>query len=133
MRVDGDYCSRRPGFLPTAVAVVWSRTRLIGEFSEIMQAVEAWPGAAVLHGRSGLSFTLNGVEFGQLKWSGQLVLGREREALDAILAKKLARLDPELRDRDSVVFVIRNGTDVRRSLALLRRAYLIADSSQSNN
>lgn len=118
---------RRAVILPTAMASLWSRSSMLGEFWDIVQAVGAWSGAAIIQSPGGLKLTLNGVQLGQLKWGGRLVLTLAPEARNAILAEKMARSDPDRPGANTVVFDVRGAGDVNQALSLLRFAYLTQD------
>jgi hypothetical protein len=111
--------------LPNAMAFLWSRTGLLREFLDIVEVVGAWPDARIIENRDGLTFAVNDVKLGHLKWRGQLVLAFRRESRSVIADEKLE--EPDQRDEDVIVFNIRSATDVDRALCLLRFAYLISD------
>src|SRR5476651_967837 len=120
--------NRQVIILPTAMALVWARTSLIREFWDVVQAVGSWSGAMIIQDRKGLRFTLNHVELGELNWGGQLIIGFGPKARNAIVAEKMARVDPDQPDAHRVLIDIRNASDVNRALTLLRLAYLTLDS-----
>jgi hypothetical protein len=111
------------------MALIWARTSLIRDFWDVVQAVGSWSGAKIIQDRKGLRLTLNHEELGQLNWGGQLIMGFAPIARNAIVAEKMARVDPDQPDAHRVLIDIRNASDVNRALTLLRLAYLTLDSA----
>jgi len=121
---------RRVDILPNAMAALWSRTSMLKEFWDVVQAVGTWSGAAITRDRRGLCLMLNGVKLGHLDWDGRLVLPFGPKMRDELVAPRTANLDPDPADTGRSIFDIRTAADVNRALSLLRFAYLIADSKQ---
>ena len=118
----------RVHILPDAMAVLWSRTSMLKEFWDIVQAVGTWSGAVITRDRRGLCLTVSGVKLGHLDWDGGLVLPFGPEMRDELVAPTTANLDPDPADTSRSIFDVRTAADVNRALWLLRFAYLIADS-----
>jgi hypothetical protein len=123
---------RRLVILPTAMARLWSHTSWLSEFWDVVQVFGAWSGAAIIEDRHGLRLTLSGVDLGHLRWGGRLVLPFGPNVRNALVAEKMARIEPERPNANKVVLDIRNATDVNRALSLLRLAYLISDSDRND-
>ena len=115
--------------LPNAMAVLWSRTSMVKEFWDVVQAVGNWPGAAITRDRRGFCLTLHGVKLGHLDWDGRLVLPFGPEMRNELVAEKMAYRDPDQADTGPAILDVRTPGDVHRALWLLRFAYLVADSN----
>ena len=122
---------RRVQILPNAMAALWSRTSMLKEFWDIVQAVGTWPGAVITRDRRGLCLTLNGVQLGHLDWDGRLVFPFAPEMRNELVAEKMAHRYPNQADMECAVLDVRTADDVDRALWLLRFAYLIADSKEN--
>ena len=120
---------RRVDILPNAMAQLWSRTSMLKEFWDVVQAVGTWPGAAITRDRRGLCLKLNAVTLGHLDWDGRLVLPFAPQMRDEILAPKAAHREPEPADTRHSTFEVRTANDVIPALSLLRFAYLSADEN----
>jgi hypothetical protein len=118
----------RVDILPNAMAALWSRTSMLKEFWDIVQAFGAWPGAAITRGRRGLSLTLDGVKLGHLDWDGRLVLSFGTEMRNEIVAPMMANLGPDPGDIKDAILDVRTADGVDRALWLLRFAYLVTDT-----
>jgi luciferase-like monooxygenase len=116
--------------LPNAMAAIWSRTSMLKEFWELVQAVGTWPGAVITRDRSGLCLTLNGVNLGHLDWDGRLVLPFEPEMQNELVAEKMANREPDYPNGGHAIIDVRTADDVDRALWLLRFAYLSGASKQ---
>ena len=116
---------------PSVAAFLWSRTSLLKEFSDLVQEFGRWPGAVIEENRFGLRFTLDGLELGQLNWGGRFVLVFEPEAGNAIMAEKMAEVDPDQPHATAFVIDITSGNDLNQALGLLRFAYLALDLNQN--
>jgi len=112
------------------MASLWSRSSLMKEFWDVVQAVGTWPGAAITRDRNGLCLTLNDVKLGHLDWGGRLVLSFGPEMRDKLLAEKMANRDRNQPDTGRAIVDIRTADDVDRALWLLRFAYLIEDAKR---
>jgi hypothetical protein len=115
---------RRVDILPNAMASLWSRTSMLKEFWDVVQAVGTWPGAVITRDRRGLCLTLNGVNLGHLDWDGRLVLPFGPEMRNELVAEKMATPDPDQAEMEYATLDIRTADDVHRALWLLRFAYL---------
>ena len=123
-------CDHRVDILPNAMAALWSRTSMLKEFWDVVQAVGTWPGAAITRDRRGLCLAVNGVKLGHLDWDGRLVLSFGPEMRNQLVAEKMANRYPGPADREYAILDARTGDDVHRALWLLRFAYLIQDAKQ---
>jgi len=122
--------NHRVDILPNAMAALWSRTSLLKEFWDVVQAVGTWPGAAISRDRRGLCLAVNGVKLGHLDWDGRLVLSFGPEMRNQLVAEKMANRHLGQADREYAILDVRTADDVRRALWLLRFAYLIQDAKQ---
>jgi hypothetical protein len=120
----------RVDILPNAMASLWSRTSMLKEFWDVVQAVGTWPGAVITRDRRGLCLTLNGVKLGHLDWDGRLVLPFGPEMRNELVAEKIANRGPEQADMEYATLDVRTADDVHRGLWLLRFAYLIEDAKR---
>lgn len=120
----------RVDILPNAMASLWSRTSMLREFWDVVQAVGTWPGAVITRDRRGLCLTLNGVKLGHLDWDGRLVLPFGPEMRDELVAEKMANRDPDQAQMECAILEVRTADDVHRALWLLRFAYLIEDAKR---
>ena len=120
---------RRVDILPNAMAELWSRTSMLKEFWDVVQAVGTWPGAAITRDRRGLCLKLNTVTLGHLDWDGRLVLPFAPQMRDEILAPQAVHRQPEPADTRHSTFDVRTANDVIPALSLLRFAYLTADAN----
>jgi hypothetical protein len=116
--------------LPNAMALLWSRTSLVKEFWDVVQAVGTWPGAAITRDRRGLCLRLDGVKIGHLDWGGRLILPFRPEMRNQLVAEKMASRDPLQAETDYAIVDIRTADDVNRALWLLRFAYLMQNAKQ---
>ena len=119
---------RRVDILPNAMAELWSRTSMLKEFWDVVQAVGAWPGAVIMRDRRGLCLTLNGVKLGHLDWDGRLVLPFGPAMRNQLVIEKMADRNPDQTGMDYAILDIRAAADVHRGLWLLRFAYLVGDA-----
>ena len=119
----------RVDILPNAMAELWSRTSMLKELWDVVQAVGTWPGAAIMRDRRGLCLTVNGVTLGHLDWDGRLVLPFAPQMHDEILAPQAVHREPEPADTRHSTFDVRTANDVIPALSLLRFAYLTADAN----
>jgi hypothetical protein len=103
------------------VAYLWSRTSLLKEVWDVLEAVKVWPGVAIASNRSGLCLALRGVTLGHVRWNGRIDLPFGPELRDRLVAEEMASLDPDI---DRAVFDVRSAADVDRAVWLLRLAYL---------
>ncbi|HSZ59991.1 MAG TPA: luciferase family protein [Tepidisphaeraceae bacterium] len=111
-----------PFLVPSApMAFLWSRTSMLKEMWDVVQAVGAWPGVAIAADPNGLCVGMRGVTLGHLRWNGRIDLPFAPELGDRLVAEQMATRDPET---DRVVFDVRTGADVDRAVWLLRLAYL---------
>jgi hypothetical protein len=106
------------------VADLWSRTNILKEVWDVLQAVKAWPGLKIAPNWSGLCLALRGVTLGHVRWNGRIDLPFGPELRDRLVAEQMAGRDP---DTDRLVFDVRTTADVDRAVWLLRLAYLTAD------
>jgi hypothetical protein len=118
----------RVDILPNAMAALWSRTSMLKEFWNLVQAVGTWPGAAITRDRRGLCLTLNGVTLGHLNWDGRLVLPFGPEMRNQLVIEKMANRDRGPADMEYAILDVRTADDVHRVLWLLRFAYLAEDA-----
>jgi hypothetical protein len=125
-----DSRDHRVDILPNAMASLWSRSSMMKEFWDVVQAVGTWPGAAITRDRRGLCLTLNGVKLGHLDWGGRLVLPFGPEMRDQLVTERMANRDPDQTDMEYATLDVRTADDVRRALWLLRFAYLIEDAKR---
>jgi hypothetical protein len=112
-----------------ALAYLWTRTPILKEVWDVVDAVGAWPGATIAPDHDGLSLMLRGVTLGHLDWNGRLDLPFRPEVRDRLVAEEMASLDPDRAETNGVVFVVRSGVDVDRAIWLLRLEYLIVDAN----
>jgi hypothetical protein len=120
--------NRRVDILPNAMAALWSRTSMLKEFWDLVQAVGTWPGAAITRDRRGLCLSLDGVKLGHLDWDGRLILPFGPEMRNQPVTEKMADRDPDHADTEYAILDVRTADDDHRALWLLRFAYLIEDA-----
>jgi hypothetical protein len=113
---------------PAALALLWSRTSKLKELGCVVQAIEAWPGVAIVPDRHGLSFTRRAVTLGYLRWNGRIDLPFAPEVADRLVAERMAGRGPSRNGIGRVVFDVRTIADANHALWLLRLAYLSVDS-----
>jgi hypothetical protein len=111
-----------------ALAYLWTRTPILKEVWDVVDAVGVWPGAAIAPDHNGLSLMLRGVTLGHLDWNGRLDLPFRPEVRDRLVAEEMASRDPDHPQTNGVVFVVRTSVDVDRAIWLLRLGYLIVDA-----
>lgn len=111
---------------PPALAYLWTRTGLLKEVRDLVQAVKAWPGVLIEPNDTGIDLTLSGAALGHLSWSGRLDLPFGPEIGDRLVAEEMVNRHP---DEDRFTFDVRSEEDVDRALWLLRLAYLSVDSN----
>ena len=109
---------------PATMAFLLSRTSMLKEAWELVQAVTDWPGVEIAHDPTGLCLALDGVTLGHLRWNGRIDLPFGPVIRDRLVAEAMASRDPEHPNVDRVVFDVRSAADVNRAVWLLRLAYL---------
>ena len=112
------------------MAVLWSRTSMLKEFWDVVQAFGTWPGAAITRDRRGLCLTLDGVRLGHLDWDGRLALPFGPQMRNQLVADKLATRDLGQPSNGLAILDVRTADDVRRALWLLRFGCSIEDAKQ---
>jgi hypothetical protein len=114
------------------MAFLSSRTSMLKEAWELVQAVSEWPGLSIAPDPGGLGLALHDVSLGYLRWDGRLDLPFRSEVRDRLVAEEMARPgpdpDPDHTNSDRLVFDVRTLGDVDRAVWLLRLAYLSLDS-----
>lgn len=110
---------------PGAMAYLWTRTGLLKEVCDVLQAVKAWPGVAIAPDRTGIGLTLSGADVGHLSWSGRVDLPFGSEVGHRLVAEEMVNHDSFA---DRFVFDVRTEEDVDRAVWLLRLAYLSVGS-----
>src|SRR5207248_1181073 len=110
------------------MASLWSRTSMLQEVWDVVQAARTWPGVAIKPDRGGLCLSIGGVALGHLRWNGRIDLPFGPELGDRLVAEGMATRDFNRPDQGRVVFDVRGGADVDRAIWLLRLAYLSLDS-----
>ena len=105
------------------MAFLWSHTRLVQEFSQILHATQAWRGVVVQPDHHGMQFSTGDVTFGSLRWNGRLDLPVPPELRDRLVADRMAACDPDEACSDRVVWMVRAPADVDRVVWLLRLSY----------
>ena len=113
---------------PAALARLWSRTSKLKELGCVVQAIEAWPGVAIVPDRDGLSITRQDVTLGSLRWNGRIDLPFAPEVSDRLVAERMAGRGPSRHGIGGVVFDVQTIADANHAVWLLRLAYLSADS-----
>ena len=128
IKKSGDSVYPQQDVFPAALAYLWTRTGLLKEVCDVLQAVKAWPGVVIDPNNSGIHLTLNGVALGRLSWTGRLDLPFGPEIGDHLVAEEMLNRHPV---EDRFTFDVRTEEDVDRAIWLLRLAYLSIDSSGS--
>jgi hypothetical protein len=109
---------------PTAMGVIWSRTWMLKEVSQIVHAVAAWQDVVITQNGIGLCLELSGLELGFIGWNGRIHIALGSELRDELVAQGMAGSDPDDPDASMVVFDVRDAEGVDRAIWLLRLAYL---------
>lgn len=113
---------------PATMAFLFSRTSMLKEVWEVLQAVRDWPGVSIAPDPGGLCLALHDVTLGHLRWDGRLDLPFDSEVRDRLVAEQMARPDPDRPNSRRLVFDVRTLRDVDRAVWLLRLAYLSLDT-----
>jgi hypothetical protein len=118
---------------PAVMGWLWSRTRVLKEVWNVVQAVSAWPGVVMTPDPYGLCLALGKVPLGYMRWDGRIELPFGPETADRLVDEEMASRDPDRPDTDKVVFDVRSAADVDRAVWLLRLAYLSVELNLDAN
>jgi len=110
-------------------AYLWTRTSMLRQVWDLVQAVGEWPDVVIATKPTGLCLTLGGVVLGHLQWNGRIDLPFGPKLRDRLVTERMASRHPDFSETDRVVFDVRSQADVDRALWLLRLAYLSAESN----
>ena len=108
----------------TNAAYFASRTRLIKEMTQVMDAAKDWHGVVIQPSHDGLQFIARNAAFGFLRWNGRLDVRLSAELRDRLIAEEMAARDSSRAKSDRVVWIVRSSADVDRAIWLLRLSYL---------
>jgi Luciferase len=105
---------------------LWSRTRLVKEIKQVLDAAKMWLGVVIQPDRYGLQFLAGEAELGYLRWDGLLELPFPSDLRDRLFAEEMAAHRPDLSGSDRAVWIVRTPADVDRAIWLLRLSYLLS-------
>src|SRR4051812_33532074 len=115
---------------PAHAAYVWSRTGLLQQIQQLLQAARGWPDVVFQPDYRGLQFLAGDQALGHLRWDGRLAVPFPAELGERLVAEGMAARDPDDRRRDRVLWIVRSRMDLDRAIWLLRLAYLLTNEDR---